>query len=128
MTKDVQTHSTTIELSAVDEDGGSGNVCIIRSASGAQTIGIGRVDIQVGQYKTIPIRLNKSVAPDRHGLVHLVDVDLSGTPKALGGLPVGGGISIDLAREISKTKVHVTLPIAFTLGDGKPAQGAVDRP
>jgi hypothetical protein len=93
--------------------------------SGRLSVGIPPIEIRFGDYKTVRVDLSKQLIPDKNGVAHLVDANLSGKVPVLGGLPVQGGIAIDLTPGVSRTKLHVGLPNVFTLGGGQPAQGDV---
>jgi hypothetical protein len=93
--------------------------------SGLQTISARPVAVRIGPFSTDQVNVTRSVAPNAQGVVHLFDVNLSGKVPLLGGLPLGAGVSVDLMKAESLTTLHAKLPLAFTLGDGNPAQGDV---
>lgn len=95
--------------------------------SGEGTIGFGKRVVRVGQFRVGEVDLSRKVEPVR-GRWTLVDQSLSGnTPKFLGGLPIGGGVRVDLLTGgVSETRLRVKLPNVFTFGArGEPAQGEV---
>jgi hypothetical protein len=93
------------------------------SADGS--IDLGRVSVKVGPLPTQETLLAKKIQPDRDGRFHLVSVKAQGK-RTLAGMPIGGGVSIDLLRgRRSEVTFDVGLPNVFTFGSGDPAQGAL---
>ena len=93
--------------------------------SAKATIDLGRARVQVGDFPTVEIPIAKTIEPDAHGRFHLMSAKAPGSAK-LGGLPVTGGVSIDLLRgRRSETTVNLGLPNVFTFAGGDRAQGAV---
>ena len=65
--------------------------------------------------------------PKASGKVHIDDYTLSEQAKriGLGSFPFDGSIGLDFAYHRAQLPVHVTLPNAFTAGEGDPIEGAV---
>jgi Concanavalin A-like lectin/glucanases superfamily len=100
------------------------------------TIGLGRVPLRIGPFGTQTLDLNLHVAlqsiPVSDCYSHptegfrLVDSGTVNTGDSkIAGLPVQGGVGVDLLDHSSRVTLHVGLPNIFGFAPGNPAQGTL---
>jgi subtilisin-like proprotein convertase family protein len=89
------------------------------------SVGLGRQNLDLGSFRLGHVDLDTNVTEFGPKAVHhLGAVSLSGLP-AIGGLGVGGEVTVDFIRHQTRVNVTVKLPNVFSLGAGKRAEGSV---
>jgi hypothetical protein len=94
--------------------------------SGAQSVRLGNFKVHIGPYSTDGLGVKTfSVKPNAQGIAHFADVSIKGKNPLLGGLPIEGGVAIDLLHRQARTTVHLGLPPPIGFGGSQGAQGNV---
>jgi hypothetical protein len=88
------------------------------------TIGLGNHQTLFGTYKTLPVNLNLTVDPDKHGYFKVADVALSGAIPSIGGLKPDAGVTLGFVNHKTEVDFHLKLPKIFKFGNGDDAEAS----
>lgn len=84
----------------------------------ASTIGLGDHQTLFGSYRTLPVDLNLTIDPDKHGYSKIADVSLAGAIKSIGGLHPDAGVTLGFVNRKTEVDFQLKLPGIFSFGKG----------